>query len=182
MNLDGPHRIRWKGIHKHRRIDSYRLHTCHDHCRNACKGCLGCVFCADDEAWYVINKELILPLISSFRCNELLTGFVWFLPVVNIYISGRIESSKHFIGYILGCQRRRLTFNLLPWDNIDLPTITIYGMRRCRSQLCCRDLFSKRWRGGMCWWLLADYFPEWSPKWIIVRLWIVISTIIVIVG
>jgi len=122
-NLGGLHRIHGKGIHKHRLIDSYRLHTCHDHCRNAWKGCLGIVFCADDEACHVVNKGLILPQISSFPCNRLLTGFVWILPLVNIYISGRIQSFKRLIGYLRGCQQCRLTLILLLLDNIDLPTL-----------------------------------------------------------
>jgi hypothetical protein len=54
MNLSGLHRIHGNGIHKHRTIHSYRLHTCHDHCRNAGNGCLGVVFCTGDEACLVL--------------------------------------------------------------------------------------------------------------------------------
>ena len=82
--MGGLDRIRGKGIHKYRIIDSYRIHTCHDHCWNASKGCLGVVFCPNDEACHVVNKGLISPQISSFPCDQLLTGFIWILPLANI--------------------------------------------------------------------------------------------------
>jgi len=133
MNLGGLHHIRGKGIHKHRIMDSYGLHTCHDHCRNAWKGCLGIVYCADNKACRVINKGVISPQISSFPCNQLVTGFVWICPLVKIYISGRIQSFKRLIRYLLGCQWRRLAFILLFRDNIDLTTLWMEGLRCCRS-------------------------------------------------
>jgi len=120
MNLGSLHHICGKGIYKHGIIDSYRLHTCHDHRQNAWKGCLGVVFCAVNEACHIVTKGLISPQISSFPCNRLPTGFVWILPLVNIYISGRIQSFKRLIAYLLGCQQRRLAFILLLPDNIDL--------------------------------------------------------------
>ena len=67
---------------------------CHDHRQNACKGCLGVAFCADDVACHVINTGLIEPQISCFRWNQLLTGIMSIICLVNMYISGRIQSSK----------------------------------------------------------------------------------------
>jgi len=122
-SLGGLYRIHGNGIHKHRIIDSYWLHTCHDHHRNAWKGCLGITFCADDEACHCVKNGLISPQISSFPCNRFLTHFVWLIPLVNIYICGWIQSFKRLIGHLLGCQRRRLAFNLLVWDSMDLPTL-----------------------------------------------------------
>jgi hypothetical protein len=113
MNLRGLHCIRGKGIHKHCVIERYRLHTCHDHHRNTWKGCLGVVFCADTEACQVVNNGLISPQISSFPRNQLLSGFVWILPLVNIYISRWIQSLIRIVGHLLGCQRCMLAFILL---------------------------------------------------------------------
>jgi len=126
MNWGSHHRIRGKGIHKHRIIDSYRLHMCHDHRWNAWKSCLGVVFCTDDEACHVVNTGLISPQISSFPCNQLLTGLVWILPLVNICHSGRIQLFKCLIRYLLGYQWRRLMLILLLWDNLDLLEVCIY--------------------------------------------------------
>jgi len=125
MNLGGLHRIRSKGIHKHCIIDCYRLHMCHDHHQNTRKGCQGIVFCADDEAYHVVNNGLISPPISSISCNQLLTCVVSILSLLNIYISDRIQSFNRLIRYLLGCQQRRLTSILLLWDNIDLPMLKI---------------------------------------------------------
>ena len=133
MNLGGLHRIRGKGIHKHHIIASYMVHTCHDHRRNTWKGCLGVVFCTNDEACHVVNEGLISPQISSFSCNQLLICFVWILPLVNIYISGPIQSFQRLIRYLLGCQRCRLTFILLLQEYIDLPTLRMLGLRRHMS-------------------------------------------------
>ena len=113
MNLGSLHHICSKGIHKHCLMDSDRLHMCHDHCRNAWKSCLGVVFSADDEACHVVNKGLISPRISSFPCYQLLTSFVWIPPRENIYISGRIQSSKCLVKYLLGCLWPRLRLILL---------------------------------------------------------------------
>jgi len=96
-NLDGLHRIHGNGIHKHHVIDSYRLHRCHDYRQNTWKSWLGIVFCADNEACHCAKEGFILPQISSFPCNPLLTRLIWILPLVNIYISGRFQSFKHLI-------------------------------------------------------------------------------------
>jgi hypothetical protein len=76
-----------------------------------------------DEACPVVNKGLISAQISSFPCNQLHTGFVWILPLVNTYIRRRIQSFQHLMGYLLGCQQQRLVLIVLLWDNIDLPTL-----------------------------------------------------------
>ena len=104
MNLGGLHRICHNGTLKHRIISSYRLHTCHDHCQTTWKCCLGGGFCADIEASHVIKKGLIVPHISSFPCNQLLTSLVWILPLVNLFISGQIQSFIHIVQDFLGCQ------------------------------------------------------------------------------
>jgi len=123
-NLGGLHCIHGQGIHKHHMIDSCRLHRCHDHDQNAWKGCSGVEFCANNEACQVVNKGLISPQISSFSCNQLLTGFVWIVPLVARYISRHIESFKCLIGCVLGCQRHRLGLILLLFgDNLNLPIL-----------------------------------------------------------
>jgi len=94
MDLGSLHQIRGKAIYKHRLTDTYRFHTCHDHQLNTWKGCMGIVFFADNEACHIVNTELKSPQISSYPCNQLLTGIGWILPPVNIYISGRIQSFK----------------------------------------------------------------------------------------
>jgi len=182
MNLGGLHHTHGKGIHKHRIMDSYRLPTCHDHRWNTWKGYLGVVFCADDEACHVVNKGRTSPLISSFSCNKLLTGFVWILPRVNIDNSGRIQSFKRLIGYLLGCQQRRLAFIHLLRFNIDLPMVRLYGLLRRGSELSCCDLFSNCWCEGIFWWPPAHCSSAWSPNRLVVGFWNVISTIIVIFG
>jgi len=149
MNLGGLHHFRGKEIHKHRIIDIYRLYMYHNHRRNTWYSWLGVVFCTDDEACHILNKWLLLPQVSSFPCNQLLNGFIWILPLVTIYISGRIQSFEYWIIYLLGCQRRKLAFILLLRDNIDLPTLRTKGSCQCRSELCCRNWLSKRWHEGM---------------------------------
>jgi len=140
MNLGGLHRIRGKGIHKHHIIDCYRFHAHHDHRRNAWKGFLGVVFCTNDEACYVLNKGLILPQISSVPYNQLLTGFIWILSVLNIYTSGWIQSFKRLIGYLLGFQRRGL---------FSAETIKTSQRSRCRD---CADVRVN--------WVAATRFPS----------------------
>jgi len=125
MNLCSLHCIHGKGIPKHRMIDTYRLYTCHDHRRNTWQSWLGMPFCTTDEACHVVNKGLISPQISSFPCNQLLTGFIWILPLVNIYIRGQKQSFKGFIKYLLCCQWPRHAFILLLWEHIDLSMLTM---------------------------------------------------------
>jgi len=97
MNQDGLHRIYGKESHKHWIFECYRLHPCHDHWKNAWRSCLGIGFCTDDKACHIFNKALISLQISIFLCSQLLTGFVWIFPQVNIYIPGRIQLFKHLI-------------------------------------------------------------------------------------
>jgi len=151
MNLGSLHPMCGKGIHKHLIIDSYRLQTCHDHRWNIWKGCLGIVFCADDEAYHVVNKRLISPQIHSFPFNQLLTSFIWILPLLIIYISGRIQSFKRLIRYLLGCQWRRFVSILFLWDIIVLPTLRTKGLSWRWGQLSCHNLFSKCWHEGIIW-------------------------------
>jgi hypothetical protein len=182
MNLGSLHRIWGKGIQKFPIIDSNRLHTCHDHRWNGSEVCLGVVFCAKNEACYVVIKGLIPRQIFMFASNQLLIGFVWIHPLVNIYISRRIQSFKHSMRYLLVCQRHWLAFILLLRDNNDLSKLRMQGLRQRRRWLSCRGLFCKWWYEGWFWWPHAHCFPGWSPKRLIVRLWIITSTIIVIVG
>jgi len=120
-------------MHKHCIFSTYSLHTCHDHCWNAWKSCLGIVFCAHHEACHVFNKELISPLISSFPCNQLITGYVWIHSILDTYMCGRIQSSEPFIESRVGWQGRRVLFILsLRW-NSDCPTRSMYGLHLCRS-------------------------------------------------
>jgi len=182
MNLGGLDHIRGKGIHKHHIIDSDKLYTCHSHHWNDWTWCLSVLFRADVEAWHIINKVLILPQISSFPCNQLLTSFVWSLPLGNIYIPVRKQSFNRIIGYLLGCEQCRLALLLLLSDNVKCLTIRMKGLHQLKSSLSCCDSFSKCWREGILWWPLAHCCPRWWPKWLVVGLWIVISTIVVIVG
>jgi len=123
MNLGSLHRILGKSIHKHCIIDSYRLHTSHDNRRTAGTSWLGVVFCANDETCHIVNKRLILGQISSFPWNQLLSSFLWILPLVNTYICGWIQWLKLSIQYLLRCQRCRLTSILLLRDNIYRPML-----------------------------------------------------------
>ena len=158
------------------------LHTCHDNCRNAWRHCQGVLFCADDEACHVFNKELISLHISSFPCNQFLTSFVWILPAVNIYVSGQIQLFKHFIGYDLWNQQQKPEFILLLQDNVNFPTLMNYRLHRHRSQVRWRDRSSKCWYEGIFRFPLAHCFPGWSPKRLVIRFGIVILTVIVTVG
>jgi len=176
------HHIHGKGNHKHHIIDSYRLPTYDSHRQNAWMSCLIIVFCTDNEAIHIIDKGFISPQISGFQCHQLLTGFVWSLPLVNVHMSGQNQSVKHLIEYLLGCQQRWIGFILLLCDNIDLPTLTMLGWHRRSNQLTCRDSFSKGSRERIIWWPLAHCFAWYSARWINIRFWIVISTIIGIVG
>jgi len=94
MNLGSLHHMGGNGIHKHHIINGYEIHTCHDHCWNAWKSCVGIVFCADDEACHSVNTELILRTISRFPSNQLLSGLIWILPLVHINIRGWIQSYR----------------------------------------------------------------------------------------
>jgi len=96
-NLGGSHCIRGKVIHKHSLIDGDWIHMCHDHPRNACKSFLGVQLFADNQAFYIVYKELISPQISIFPCDQMLTSVISILPLVNIYISRRIPLLKHKI-------------------------------------------------------------------------------------
>jgi len=182
MKLSGLHRICANRIHKHYMINSNQIHTCHDHCWNAWKICLGIVFWVDDEVCHIISTVHISLLISSVLGNQLLTNFVWILDPVNLYISGQIQSFKYLIRYLLGCRQHRPAFILLLWANIDVPTLKMYGLWQCMGELSCHNSFCRCWCQGMLWWPLADCVSGWSPKMLIVRFWSVISTIIVIVG
>jgi len=135
MNQGGIQRICGKGIPKHCIMDGYRLHSCHEHCWNAWKSCLCVVFCACDEACHVINKVLILPQIFCCPCIQLLIGLVWILRLVDIYISGKIQSFKCVFKYLLGCQQRRLLFILILQDNIGSLMLTMSGLCRLRCEL-----------------------------------------------
>ena len=127
MNLGGLHSLHGNRIPKHRIIESYSPRTCYEYHHNAWKGCLGVVYCGDDEACHVINKGLISPQIPWFPCNQLLTRFIWIRSRVNIYISGRIQSIKLFIGYFLGCQWIWLEYILLFLIKIHLRTLRMTG-------------------------------------------------------
>jgi hypothetical protein len=181
MNLGGLYRIRGKGIQKLCTIDRYRLHPCNDHRWNAWKGCQYIVFCANNEVCDFVNTELISPKIFRFPCNQLLTSFVSILSLVNIDISGRIESFQHLIKYLLGRQRRRFAFILL-WDDIDHLTLRIKELHCHMSWLSCCDSFFKGSLEGIYSWLLAYCFAGWLPKRLVIGFWNIISTIIVIVG
>jgi hypothetical protein len=177
MNLGGLHRMCGKWIQKHHIFDSDRLYMCHDRCWNAWKGCLGMVFCANDEACNIFNKGLILPLSASCWCNQLLTSFIWILVLVNIYISGRIEWFKHLIGYLLGCQWHRFTFIILLRDNVTLLALQMRGFGQGKSQVSCRNSFSKCWCERTSWRPLGHCCPGRSLNWLVVRFWIDISMI-----
>ena len=182
MNLGGLHRIYGKGIDKHPIIDSYWLHMCHDHRWNVWKHCLGIVFCTHDEACHVFNKGLISPEISSFPCNQLFTGFIWILPLLSIYISGRIHSFQRLIEYLLPYQWHRLIFFLHLQNNLDLPTPRMLGLCQHRSSMSCCDSFSKCWWEAFFGWPLADCVPWWSPKRLVIGFRMIILGLIATVG
>ena len=125
MNLSNLHRILGRGIHKHRMIESYSIHTCRDHRWNARKRSLGVVFYADNETCHVVSTGHISPDDSSFPCNQLFAGFVRILPVVSISICGRIKSFRQSIRHLLGCQQCRLTFILRVRGEMELPTLRL---------------------------------------------------------
>jgi len=129
MNFDCLHRICDKGNYAHRKFDSYRPHMFHDYHWNTSQGFLGVGFCANNEACNVVNNRLISPPISGFPCNQLLTSVVWILALVNIHISGRIQSCKRFIRFLVGSWWRRLPFIFPLWDNIHLLTLRMLGLQ-----------------------------------------------------
>jgi len=181
MNLGSLHPICGKGIHKHHIINSNRLHTGHAHRQNAWKSCLGFEFCTDDEACQVVTTGLISPQISSFPCIQLLTGFVWILPLVNLYNSRQIRLFKCLIKYLIGCQWCRLELIYILQHTIGLPMLSMQGLSRWNSYLSCRDSYSKCWHEGISWWPLANCSAGWSPKRLIIEFRIVISMIVAIV-
>jgi len=83
-NLGSLHRNCGKGIQKHHCIDSYRLHTCHDHRQNAWKGCLRIVFCANNKDCHIVNNGLIS---SDFQlCMQPIATYLWVNPSSGKYI------------------------------------------------------------------------------------------------
>jgi len=158
MVLGGLDHIHGKAIHKHCIMNCRKLDTCHDHCRNAWNSCLGVKFCADNEARHIPTRALISPQISHLPCDQLLTGFVWIIPLVNIYNGWRNRSFEILIKYLVGCKWRRLAFILLLRDRIDLPTLRMQGLSWRKSYLSGLNLFHKCWRLGIVWWPLALRF------------------------
>jgi len=68
-----------------------------------------------------------------------------------------------------------------PWEDIYLPMLRMCGLHGCRSWPSCHDScswceFDKIFR-----WLLTNWIPGWSPKRLFMGVWIVFSTIILIV-
>ena len=133
INLGGLHCIHGRGIHTHPMIDCYRLDMCHDHRWNTGRHCVGIVICAHDDACNVVNKVPISPQISGVPCNQSLAFFVCIFPLVNMHISGQIQSFKHLIWHRLGCQPHRLTFIILLRVNIDLLMLRMRGLLQRRS-------------------------------------------------
>jgi len=87
----------WQRDSPNWQFDGYWLYTCHNPHWNVWICCLGIVFCVNDEACHIIIKGLISRLVSSFPCNQLHTGFIWNLPLVNIYIFWQIQLFKYLI-------------------------------------------------------------------------------------
>jgi len=140
--------------------------------------------CILRRRWGLSRRQQTVHIAPDFQLSmqPIAHRLCLILPLVTMYICGRIQSFKRLIQFLLGCQRRRLAFIILLRDNMDLPTLRMYGLRRGRSWLSCHDSFSKCWCEGIFWWPLAHCFPGWWPKRLVVGSWIVILTIIVIVG
>jgi len=119
MNMGGIHHIPWKGIPNHRIIDSYRLHTCREHFQHA-----GRIVWALDSALKMrpvtsSTSRSESPLISIFPCNQLLSGFIWIIPLDSIYIFGLIQLFTPWVRLFLECQQCRVQLMLHLRDKKD---------------------------------------------------------------
>jgi hypothetical protein len=74
----------WKRIHTHPVLYSCGLHTFNDHCQIYRNIFLRISFCPDNKACHYVTNGLMLPQIWSNRCNQLLTSFIWILPLAKI--------------------------------------------------------------------------------------------------
>jgi len=161
MNLGSLHSIHGKEIPNQSVSKHNGFQPCHNHRRNACKSGLGIACHVDYAACRIVNKVLISPQICRLPCNQLLTGLVWDVAPVNIYIRLRMQILKCFMWDVVGWLRCRLQFNLLLQDRLDLPTMRMYGLCQCRSWLIYCNLFSNYWCEGVYWWPLGLYIAGW---------------------